>query len=337
MRTEVFESYPIATSTVSADLAVAPTATTIERNPVAVYLAGLAPGSRRTMRGGLRAIATMIEPTADELTFPFHMLDHAHAVAVRSRLGARLAPATANRILAALRGVVGAAFRLGLISADHRERTCSIDPVRGSRVVKGRALSQGELRALFEVCDAGAPSGARNAALVGVLYGCGLRRAEAVQLDIDHFDATTGKLVVPGKGNKQRHAYVSNGSRDALGAWLAHRGTEPGPLFMPVNKGGRVIARRMTEQAVAALTTRLAREANVAAFSPHDLRRSMISDMLDAGADIVAVQALAGHSSPAVTAKYDRRGERARRKAAELVHVPFVLNRGPGRVVRSGA
>jgi len=282
------------------------------------------------MRTALRTIATVIDPTADELSFPFQRLDHAHVSAIRSRLAERHAPATSNRMLAALRGVIKAAFKLGLIDADHRERACSIDPVRGSRVVKGRALSQGELRALFEVCEPSSPGGARNAVLIALLYGCGLRRAEAVALDLEHFDTTTGRLVVSGKGNKERHVFVNNGSREALDAWLAHRGDQPGPLFMPVNKGGRVLHRRMADQAVAELVVRLARKANVATFSPHDLRRSMISDMLDAGADIVAVAALAGHSSPAITAKYDRRGERARRKAAELIHVPFV-RRGAGR------
>jgi integrase/recombinase XerD len=330
MRTDLFDSYPVVTSTPSTDLALAPTRVAIDRNPVAVYLTGLAPGSRRTMRTALRTIATMIDPTADELSFPFHLLDHAHVSAIRSRLAERHAPATANRMLAALRGVIKAAFKLGLISSDHMTRACSIDPVRGSRVVKGRALSQGELRALFDVCDPSTAGGARNAALIGILYGCGLRRAESILLQLEHFDATTGKLTVKGKGNKERHVYVSNGSRDALDAWLVHRGDQPGPLFLPVNKGGTIISRRMTDQAVAELVIRLAARANVATFSPHDLRRSMISDMLDAGADIVAVQALAGHSSPAVTAKYDRRGERARRKAAELIHVPFV-HRGDAR------
>jgi len=324
MRSGVFDSYPLAPSTPPADLVPTHTLVAIEHNPVIVYLAGLAPGSRRTMRAALRTIATMIDPAANEMAFPFHLLDHAHVSAIRSRLAERHAPATANRMLAALRGVIKAAFKLGLIDADQRERACSIDPVRGSRVVKGRALSQGELRALFEVCDPSSPSGARNAGLIAILYGCGLRRAEAVALDLEHLDTTTGRLVVSGKGNKERHVFVSNGSRDALDAWLVHRGDQPGPLFLPVNKGARVLHRRMTDQAVAELVARLARKASVAAFSPHDLRRSMISDMLDAGADIVAVQALAGHSSPAITAKYDRRGERARRKAAELIHVPFV-------------
>jgi site-specific recombinase XerD len=325
-RRGIFDSYPLDANTnvVSHPTPLAFVNLPLDRHPVAVYLAGLAAGSRPTMRTALRVIADLLSPDADELSVPWSALDFAHTTAIRSGIAARFAPATANRMLAALRGVLRAAFRLGQMTAEQLTRACAIEPVRGERVLRGRALSAGELRVLFESCTGGPAGAARNAALLGLLYGCGLRRAEVVGLDLPDCDAATGALRVLGKGNKQRVVFAPVGTRYAVAAWLVVRGTEPGPLLLPVTKGGALALRRMTPGAVAQVVDRLAARAKVAAFSPHDLRRTFVGDLLDAGADIATVQAQAGHSSPTTTARYDRRGDRAKQRAAELLHVPFV-------------
>ena len=300
-----------------------------DENPALVYLARLMPESRPTMRAALATIARLITGEGvDPLTLPWHQLEYQHVQGIRTRLAERFAPATCNKLLAALRGVLKESWRLGLMSAEAYHRAADVEGVKGSRIPAGRGLSVGELRALFQVCgeDPVTASGARDAALLAILYGCGLRRSEAVALTLEDFDRTTGAVKVrSGKGRKDRVVYLNadNGGGAALSFWLELRGADPGPLVCPVNKSGRVVLRRMTAQSVLYILRRRALEAHVASFTPHDLRRSCASDLLDAGADLVSVQGILGHASPTTTARYDRRGERAKAAAAGKLHIPF--------------
>jgi integrase len=299
-----------------------------DRNPAVVYIARLGPGSRPHMRDSLRLIARLL--TAGEIDdpacFPWALLRYQHTQAVRAQLAERYAPAGTNRHLAALRGVLKEAWRLGLLAAEEYTRAVDIESVRGERLPRGRELTPGELRALFEACAArGGAAGARDAALTAILYGCGLRRAEAVALDVDHYNREDGELVVrSGKGRKDRLVYAAAGGRAAVEAWLVWRGLESGALLCPVTKGGRVLPRPMSAHNVLHLMRRIAGAAHVVEFSPHDLRRTFVSNLLDAGADIATVRGLAGHASITTTARYDRRGERAKRRAADLISVPYV-------------
>ena len=109
----------------------------------------------------------------------------------------------------------------------------------------------------------------------------------------------------------------------AVEDWLVIRGKAPGPLLYPMDKAKRIIPRRMSEQAVMSALQRRGEQAGVAPFSPHDLRRTFISDLLDAGVDLVTVSQLAGHASTSTTSRYDRRGEAAKRKAIDLLNVPY--------------
>lgn len=296
------------------------------QRPALVYLAGLASGSRRAMRQALNVIAHELTGGAcDCETCPWAALRFQHTAAIRSTLAERYAPATANKMLAALRGVLKAAWQLGQMTAEDRALAANLDPVRGTAAPRGRALTPGELRALFGACaDDPTPAGRRDAAILGALYGGGLRRSEAAALDLADYDSLTGALVIrAGKGRKARVAYLGNGARDALGAWLAVRGEDPGRLFWALDQAGRPVPGGLTDQALYDVCKRRGDQARVKDFSPHDLRRSFVSDLLDAGADVVSVQGLAGHANVTTTARYDRRGETAKRKAAGLLHVPY--------------
>ena len=94
-------------------------------------------------------------------------------------------------------------------------------------------------------------------------------------------------------------------------------------MFWPIDQTGRAVARRITAQSILEILERRSRQARVLPFSRHDLRRTFISDLLDAGADLSTVAGLAGHANVQTTARYDRRGEKAKRRTAELILIPF--------------
>ncbi len=312
-------------------------------HPVVAYLAGLrGERARVVQRGALAAVAGCVvnehqadakgRPTwepADPLVFQWPKLTYAVTQALRARLLERYAPATVQRTLAALRGVLRECWRLGIMSAEDYQRAADVRVGRWERLPRGRALGAGELRALFQACATRGVIGARDAALIALLYGAGLRRAEAVALDLADFDIDSGALMVRrGKGDKDRQVYLANGGQHAVRAWLEHRGTEPGPLLFAVAKGGHIVSRRLTSHAAFKALAALGHRAGVAQFGPHDLRRTFVSDLLDNGADIATVARLAGHAQMETTRRYDRRPEEAKRRAAALLHVPYEPHHG---------
>lgn len=296
----------------------------LDQNPAAVYLARLAPGSRRTMRQALDTMADLASGgQMDALALDWPRLRFQHTVAIRARLIEQYAPATANKMLSALRGVLRVAWRLGQMDAETYRRAADLRAVRGDRLPVGRNLTPGEIAAMFAACAKDStPAGVRDAAVLALLR-LGLRRQEVAGLELDNYDREGKTLQVLGKGNKERVVPLTGGVIEALADWIAVRGTHPGSLLQQVNKGGRMICRGITGQAVYNILVRRADQAGVENVTPHDWRRSFVGDLLDAGADLSVVQRLAGHASPTTTARYDRRPEAAKRRAVDLLHVPY--------------
>jgi len=297
----------------------------LTQHPAAVYLSQLAPSSRRTMRQSLNAIASMLtNGTCDAMTLDWSKLRYQHTAALSAVFRDKYAPATANRMLSALRRVLQEARRLKLMDADDYDSAVDLKGIKSTQLLRGRALSGSEVAALLEVCmDDPTPLGVRDAAMISILTA-GLRRSEVVNLDLSNFDPKTGGLtILRGKGMKDRMTYLPEGANAAVQDWLAIRGDEPGPLLYPVDKAGQITLRRLSDQAVMFVLQKRADESSVAAFSPHDFRRTFITDLLDSGADVITVSRLVGHADPSTTAKYDMRGEEVKRLAVAKLKVPY--------------
>jgi integrase len=213
---------------------------------------------------------------------------------------------------------------LRLVDVEERQRIDDVPAARGKRATRGRALTQGELRRLFAACakDESA-AGRRDAALVAMLYGGGLRRDEASQLDLKDFDARRRTLRVKGKGGRDRSQPLGEEAARAIREWIAERGREAGALFLTVDKFGRIGDGRLRGAAIEWKVKQLAKRAKIARTSPHDLRRTFVTSLLDAGQDLATVARAAAHRSVVTTTLYDRRGDGAVAAAVARLPMPF--------------
>ena len=294
--------------------------------PETYYLATLGAGSQRAMRSALGMLANLASRgMATSKSCPWWLWTPAHSTEVRAKLLQRYKPATVNRHLTALRGVLKATWHLGLMTEKvYRQSTAFSNEDLLILPVANQPLPKVALAKLFKSCAEDTARSSRDAAILALLYGCGLRRQELVALDLKDFDPKDNSIeVLYGRGAQARLVYPPEGTQTALKMWLKHRGKKAGPLFKRIRRGDHVQDSRITDQSVLLVVKNRGKQAGMAALTAHELRQSFISNLLDQGAPLTAVQHLAGHRNAQSTLRYDRTAERAKEDAARKLMVPY--------------
>ena len=272
---------------VDAFLDYAATERGLARKTIEAYARDLAAFTRFAVERGTRAPGRLAEP-----------LVRAHVVALADR---GLSPRSQARALAAIRGLLRFLALRGTLGAD---------PTRNLRLRRPpsklpHALATGEVNALLGDPSVPERRSLRNAALLELLYACGLRVSEAAALRGSQLNLEAGFVTVMGKGGKERVVPLGRAARAALEAYLTRerpkllRGRASPHVF--VGPGGKPL----TRQAVWKLVKRRASGAGLAGkVSPHTLRHTFATHLLSGGADLRIVQTLLGHSDIATTQIY---------------------------------
>jgi len=215
----------------------------------------------------------------------------------------RLSAGSAARTVVAVRGLHRFALREGVVPHDVASQVRPPTPHR--RLPK--ALPVAEVEAILTAAGAAGTSLAmRDRALLEVLYGTGARISEAIGLDVDDLDLDEGTALLSGKGGKQRLVPVGSFARAAVADYLTRARPHlvaqgPGtPALFCNARGGR-----LSRQSAWAVLVRTAERAGVTSeVSPHTLRHSFATHLLDGGADVRVVQELLGHASVTTTQVY---------------------------------
>ncbi len=202
-----------------------------------------------------------------------------------------------GRKLAAIRAFYKYLLRMGRLAKNPAELVAT--PKKEKRIPSHLTID--EVTALVE-----APKGAellalRDRVILETLYSCGIRVSELTSLSVADLDLDDGLVRVLGKGNKERIVPIGSYARTSIASYLAMRGDPPPDAALLLNaRGGR-----LTSRSVARIVGRyILRLATVKMVSPHPLRHTFATHLLEGGADLRAIQELLGHASLSTTQKY---------------------------------
>lgn len=249
------------------------------------------------------------------------LLEHGHgeanglALAYKAHLLERgLSPATVNRRLAALRSLVKLGRTLGFVAWALEVESVKSEAYRDTKG-PGRA---GVRLVLERLAEAAGAKGARDRAVVRLLFDLGLRRGEACSLRLEDLDLAAGTVAVLGKGRTERASLTLPApTLAALEAWLAVRGSAPGPLFVNFDRAGK--GEGLTGRSLHRIVRELGRAVGLA-LRPHGLRHAAITEALDlTNGNVRAVQRFSRHRDLRVLNRYDDNREDLGGEVARLV------------------
>lgn len=293
--------------------------------PAAAYLRSLNSRKGQVAMASLLSVTARIigqqtgVPMQSFLEYDWSKLDRAKIQAILTLLvQSGRAPATVNTYLYCLRGVMLESWSLGYITHEQYIHCKTIKGVRGSRLSRRKLVSQDQLHELLQVCAADRSEiGLRDYAIFHLMLATGLRRSEVVALDLADFNAASAEMIVMGKGNKERIAYLPGETVQLLENWIDQvRGEQPGALFYRIRKAGQVTSERLSDKAIYYLLNKRCMEAGLEFFSPHDLRATFGTMLLNGGTDLLVVRDTLGHASVTTTEGYIVRDNTKHREAA---------------------
>ena len=280
-------------------------------DPFTVYLDSLSPSGRRSMNSQLMGVLKLMEYNGSGENFPWSNLRYVHLVKLRTLLQEQGKTAnTVNTTLAAIKGVIRTAFNLGEIAADDYLRCNSVKQIKSHSLPVGRSLKPAEIKKLISVCKRDKTAiGIRDTAIIALMLSTGLRRSEVIQLDTaDFIEKQSLILIRKGKGNRQHLAVITVSTRALLNKWLKQKSNQSKALFT------RVIhnipsENRISAQSIYNIINSRAKQAGLDKLTPHDLRRTLVTRLLDKGIDLNTVRQIIGHQNIHTTARYDRRDD----------------------------